>query len=92
MIFENISKLETETKGFDEQEFASLKQSVNQKQIELSEIDQQIGAISETISKGEEQIKIIQSAISELQVVKEYVTNLNEIQNNVFSRDGPVAH
>ncbi|MFQ5476146.1 MAG: AAA family ATPase [Nitrosopumilus sp.] len=91
MIFENISKLEIETKGFDEQEFANLKVLVNQKQTELSDIDQQIGAISETISKAEEQIKIIQSAISELQIVKEYVTNLDEIQTNVFSRDGPVA-
>ena len=91
MIFENISKLEIETKGFDEQEFTSLKQSVEQKQSELSSIDQQIGAISEKISKGEEQIKIIQNAISELQVVKEYVINLDEIQSNVFSRDGPVA-
>lgn len=91
MIFENISKLETETKGFDEQEFTRLKQSVDQKQSELSSIDQQIGAISEKISKCEEQIKSIQSAISELQVVKEYVTNLDEIQSNVFSRDGPVA-
>ena len=91
MIFENISNLETETKGFDEQEFLNLKQSTSQKQMELSEIDQQMGAILETISKGEERIKIIQSAISELQVVKEYVSNLDEIQNNVFSRDGPVA-
>jgi len=91
MIFENISKLETETKGFNEQEFTNLKTSVNQKQSELSGIDQQMGAISETISKGEEQIKIIQSAISELTIVREYVTKLDEIQTNIFSRDGPVA-
>jgi exonuclease SbcC len=91
IIFENISKLETETKGFDEQEFINLKTSVNQKQSELSGIDQQMGAISETISKGEEQIKIIQSAISELIIVREYVTKIDEIQINIFSRDGPVA-
>jgi exonuclease SbcC len=90
-IFENILKLETDTKGFDEQEFLVLKKSVNEKQMELSGIDQQIGAISEKISKGNEQIKIIENAIVELSVVKEYVTNLNEIQNNIFSRDGPVA-
>ena len=90
-IFENISKLESETKGFDEQEFLNLKKSVNGKQMELSGIDQQIGAILEKISKGSEQIKIIENAISELRIVKEYVTNLDEIQNNIFSRDGPVA-
>ncbi|MDH5430912.1 MAG: SMC family ATPase [Nitrosopumilus sp.] len=91
MIFENILKLEIETKGFDEQEFSSLKKSVNEKQTKLSSIDQQIGAILEKISKGNEQVKIIENAISELSIVKDYVMNLDEIQNNVFSRDGPVA-
>lgn len=91
MIFDNISKLELEIKGFDEQEFLNLKKTVNEKQIELSQIDQQVGAILEKISKGNEQIKIITNAISELRVVKEYVMNLDEIQNNIFSRDGPVA-
>jgi len=91
MIFENISKLESDTKGFDEQEFLNLKKSVSEKQIELSQIDQQIGATLEKISKGTEQIKKFESAISELNIVKEYVSNLDEIQNNIFSRDGPVA-
>ena len=91
MIFKNISKLEVETKGFDEQEFNNLKKIVNEKQMSLSQIDQQIGAILEKISKGEEQIIVIKKAVSELKIVKEYVTNLNEIQTNVFSRDGPVA-
>ncbi len=91
MIFENVSKLESETKGFNEQEFLNLKKVVNQKQMELSQIDQQIGAILEKISKGNEQIEIIENAISELIIVKEYVTNLDEIQKNIFSRDGPVA-
>jgi exonuclease SbcC len=91
IIFETITKLESETKGFDEQEFSSLKKSVNEKQMSLSQMDQQIGAILEKIAKGEQQVKSIQSAISELKIVKEYVRNLNEIQSNVFSRDGPVA-
>jgi exonuclease SbcC len=91
MIFENISKLEVETEGFDEQEFNNLKKIVNEKQMSLSQIDQQVGAILEKISKGEEQIIVIKKAVSELKIVKEYVTNLNEIQTNVFSRDGPVA-
>ncbi|WP_428327240.1 AAA family ATPase [Nitrosopumilus sp.] len=90
-IFENISKLELETSGFDEQEFLNLKNSVNEKQMELSKIDQQIGAILEKISKGTEQVKIFEDTISELKIVKRYVTNLGEIQNNIFSRDGPVA-
>ncbi len=91
IIFENILKLEIETRGFKEQEFLNLKKLVNEKQMSLSQIDQQIGAISEKISKGEEQINVIQYAISELKIVKEYVKGLDEIQINIFSRDGPVA-
>ena len=91
MIFEDILRLEDETKGFDEQEFTSLKTAVNEKQSELSQIDQEIGAVSEKISKGEEQITSIQKAISELKIVKEYIKNLDEIQAKIFSRDGPVA-
>jgi len=91
IIFENILKLEIETSGFKEQEFLNLKKLVNEKQMNLSQIDQQIGAISEKISKGEEQINVIQYAISELKIVKEYVKGLDEIQINIFSRDGPVA-
>ncbi len=91
IIFENILKLEIETSGFKEQEFLNLKKLVNEKQMSLSQIDQQIGAISEKIFKGEEQINVIQYAISELKIVKEYVKGLDEIQINIFSRDGPVA-
>jgi len=91
VVFENILKLEKETSGFNEQEFKNLKKLVNEKQMNISNIDQQLGAISEKISKSEELIKVNQNAISELKVVKEYVTNLDEIQTNVFSRDGPVA-
>jgi len=91
MIFENILKLEMEVSGFNEKEFDNLKKVVNEKQMKLSQIDQQIGAISEKISKGEIQINIIQKAILDLTVVKEYVVNLNDIQINIFSRDGPVA-
>ncbi len=90
-VFENILKLEKETSGFNEQEFTSLKKVVNEKQMNISQMDQQIGAISEKISKSEEQIKVNQNAILELKVVKEYVTSLDEIQMNIFSRDGPVA-
>jgi exonuclease SbcC len=91
MIFENILKLESETKGFDQNEFQNLKRDIDEKQNATSQIDQQIGAISEKISKDEDQINKIQNAIKELKVVKEYVLELENIQTNIFSRDGPVA-
>ena len=91
IIFENILKLEEETKGFDENEFVHLKGSINEKQTKLSQLDQMLGGIMEKISKNENQIKIIQKAIIELKTVKEYMEQLDSIQSNIFSRDGPVA-
>lgn len=91
IIFEDISKLEAETDGFDEQKFLQVKKAVNEKQTNLSQLDQQIGAISENIFKNEEQIKTINNAISELKTVKEYIEILDKIQTNIFNRDGSVA-
>ncbi|QUC65028.1 SMC family ATPase [Nitrosopumilus sp. K4] len=91
MIFENISKLESETKDFNEKEFQKLKNTIDEKQITLSQYDHQIGAITEKISKDQEQIEKIQSAVKELKTVKDYVQGLDNIQANIFSRDGPVA-
>ena len=91
VIFENILKLESEIKGFDEKEFSKLKVDVDKKQLELSNIDQQIGIITEKISKGEENIKKMKESITELTTVKKYISSLDEIQDNIFSRDGPVA-
>jgi exonuclease SbcC len=91
VIFENILKLEGEIKGFDENEFVNQKNSINEKQIKLSQMDQMLGGIMEKISKNENQIKIIQKAIIELKIVKKYMEQLDSIQSNIFSRDGSVA-
>ncbi len=91
ILFSSISKLEQETKGFDETVFKNLKNSMINKQTNLSEIDQKLGGVSENISKNECQIKIIENVIVELRVVRNYSNELNSIQTNVFNRDGPVA-
>ncbi|MDH3677867.1 MAG: SMC family ATPase [Nitrosopumilus sp.] len=90
-IFENIIKLEEDTKGFDEVEFTYLKNSIDEKQTNLSQMDQLLGGIMEKISKNETQIETIQRAIFELKAVKDYMKQLEIIQSNIFSRDGPVA-
>ena len=91
MIFENITKLEHEIKGFNEKEFENLKESINKKQTDLSQVDQNLGAVTEKITKYEEQIELMQNVVSKLKVVKKYVNELDTIQMNIFSRDGPVA-
>ena len=91
MIFENITKLEHEIKGFNEKEFVNLKETINEKQTDLSQVDQNLGAVTEKIVKYEEQIELIQNVVSQLKVVKKYVNELDTIQMNIFSRDGSVA-
>jgi len=91
MIFENIIRLEQEVIGFNENEFLNLKKLINENQTNLSQIDQHLGAIIEKITKNEEQIKKLQNIVSNLQVVKKYVEELDVIQMNIFSRDGSVA-
>ncbi len=91
MLFDSISQLEQETKGFDETEFKNLKHSINDKQTELSHIDQKIGAVNENIVKAEDKIKIIKNILSELRLVRSYIEELDAIQRNVFNRDGSVA-
>ena len=91
MIYERINTLEKETAGFSQDTFIKLKESTNKKQTELSQIHQKIGGISEKISKSNEKIQKINNALTELQKVKEYAEKLDNIQTNIFSRDGPVA-
>ena len=90
-IFENILKLEVDTKGFSEKEFLNLKNIILEKQTSLSQMDQQIGGILEKIDKAKTQIETIQKVILELKIVKKYVSKLDKVQTNIFSRDGSVA-
>jgi len=91
ILFDSITKLEEETKGFDETIFNNIKKSITEKQNNLSELDQQLGAVIENIRKAQNQIKNIENIISELKFVRNYFEELNSIQGNVFNRDGTVA-
>ena len=91
VIFENILKLEVDTKGFNEKAFLNLKNIISEKQTSLSQMDQQIGGILEKIDIAKRQIETIEKVIVELKIVKKYVSKLDKVQTNIFSRDGSVA-
>ena len=91
LLYEKISELENETRGFDENVFADMKNSLENKQYELSEMDQKLGGILEKIRKSKEVIEKNNTVLKELTFVKEYVFQLGEIQDSVFNRDGAVA-
>ncbi len=90
-IFEDILNLEKQTRGFQKDEFIRVKNQTEEKQIELSQIDQQIGSINQKIAKSKEMINLNQKAMIELEFTKKFIQELGDIQTNVFNRDGSVA-
>jgi exonuclease SbcC len=91
LLYEKIVELEKETINFDENNFSELKKSLDGKQQELSGIDQRLGGILEKIRSAKELIDKNSLVLNELYFVKDYVSQINEIQENVFNRDGSVA-
>ena len=91
LIFENILKLELETKGFKEEEFLNLKKIIMEKQSELSQIDQEMGRMLEKIDLAKKEVDEIKKIISELKKVKEYILKLEKIEKNIFNKKGSVA-
>ena len=90
-IFEKILTLESETKGFDEVKFEETKDQIERKRKEKSLKDNELGVVGNKIDSAEKQLTDIEESILELEKVKDYISKLDKIQNNVFSRDGSVA-
>ena len=90
-IFENILKLELETKDFREEEFLNLKKIIMEKQSELSQIDQEMGRMLEKIDLAKKETDGIKKIISELKKVRKYILKLEKIEKNIFNKKGSVA-
>ncbi len=91
LLYEKIMELENETRNFDENSFSTLKNSLDDKQQELSETDQKLGGTLEKIRNAKELVDKHMLVVKELVFVKDYVLQINEIQENLFNRDGSVA-
>ena len=91
LLYEKIMELENETRNFDENSFSTLRNSLDDKQQELSETDQKLGGILEKIRNAKELVDKNTLVVKELVFVKDYVLQINEIQENLFNRDGSVA-
>jgi len=90
-IYENIVSLEKSTSGFDQQEFLKNIESRDGSMTRLSQINQEYGEISGNIKKAEMELEKLGSTLTELKHVQGYVTELEQIQENVYNRDGPVG-
>jgi exonuclease SbcC len=91
LLCEKIESLQKEVSGFDPTELGRQREEFEKKQKEISKIDQEYGAITEKIKQSNQRIEKIGSVLFELKHVKEYLALLSEIQNNIYSRDGPAA-
>lgn len=91
VMYETISGLEKQVFGFNQNEFEKLKIDLEQKRREISQIDQKYGAITEKIKRADEKITKNNSILSELNLVKRYLLQIDDIQSRVYGRDGPVA-
>jgi exonuclease SbcC len=90
-IYENIISLEKSTKGFDQKEFLKNIESRANSMTKLSQINQEYGEISGNIKKAKMELEKLDSTLAELKHVVGYVTELENIQENVYNRDGPVG-
>ncbi len=91
LLYEKIMELENVTRNFDENSFSTLRNSLDSKQQELSVSDQKLGGVLEKIRNAKELVDKNMLIVKELVFVKDYVSQINEIQENLFNRDGSVA-
>ncbi len=90
-LYEKIESLQKDIVGFVPSEFLKTKSQLETAKNELSKIDQEYGAITQKITQASQRIEKINTILVELSHVKEYLTKLDEIQDNIYNRDGPVA-
>ena len=91
MKYEKILQIEKTTSGFNQDEFLLKKKDLIQNRDRLRQIDQEFGAISNRIENAEQQLEKNRIILDELNNVRKYVIELENIQKNVYSIDGPVA-
>jgi len=90
-LYDNILSLEKSTKGFNQEEFLKNKELLIDYRSKLSKIDQEYGEIFGNIKKIDNEMKKLSVVLEEVKQVQGYVGELEEIQNNVYNRDGPVG-
>jgi len=91
MKYEKILQIEKTTSGFNQEEFLLKKKDLIQNRDRLRQIDQEFGGISNRIENAEQQLEKNRIILDELNNVRKYVIELENIQKNVYSIDGPVA-
>jgi exonuclease SbcC len=90
-LYENITSLEISTEGFNQEAFLEMKESLHDCRSKLSHIDQEYGEIAGSIKKINSELEKLGTTLNDVKQVHGYVGELEEIQNVVYNRDGPVG-
>ena len=90
-MFDSISKLESETKGFDEAKFEEKIKELKEKRDDKTNNDKNWGIVDNQGQTAKNAITETKESILELKKVKDYISRLDNIQKHIFSRDGSVA-
>lgn len=90
-LYEKIESLQKGIVGFVPSEFLKIKLQLETAKKDLSKMDQEYGAITQKITQASQRIEKISTILVELNHVSEYLAKLDEIQDNIYNRDGPVA-
>jgi hypothetical protein len=86
-----ILHIEKTTRGFYQEVFLAIKRDLAQIRDRLRQIDQEYGATSNRIENAKQQLEKNRVVLDELHQIRKYVLELENIQKNVYSIDGPVA-
>jgi DNA repair protein SbcC/Rad50 len=68
-----------------------LKTTLDQRRKDLSSLDQELGATNQKIISLKDEQEKNSQIVEELQLVRQYVNQLETIRNQIYNRDGPVA-
>ena len=90
-IFDSISKLKSETKGFDKAKFDEKIEKLEEKRDDKTNNVKNWGVVDYQEQTAKNAIAETKESILELEKVKNYISRLDNIQKHVFSRDGSVA-
>jgi len=90
-IFDSISKLESETKGFDKAKFDEKIRKLEEKRDDKTNNVKNWSVVDYQEQTAKNAITETKESILELEKVKKYMSRLDKIQSSVFSRDGSVA-
>ncbi|MDC1103608.1 AAA family ATPase [Nitrosopumilus sp.] len=90
-IFDSISKLESETKGFDKAKFDEKIRKLEEKRDDKTNNVKNWSVVDYQEQTAKNAITETKESILELEKVKNYISRLDNIQKHVFSRDGSVA-